>query len=387
MRQLHLFYTISARSSSATAFPGSCRHRGAIWSLPASRIVARNVSSGYDCHHQSLPLRNLAPRPWTATLQRQLGYCRQLSFSSVLGEAKEPLAGPVAAVQTTVSNSEHYSQNALDSLETSAYSKWAADAAMQASELPAQGDFTSLGLGGYSPIGLIQWSLEYLHVHAHLPWWLAIVASTLVLRTLLLPIAIHAQANAAKLNNIRPETEKLMAKVQQYKQAGNQVLATQHMAKVYELYRKHDCHPGKMFLMPAMQVPLFISFFIGIRRMATVPVESMKDGGILWFTDLTSPDPFFVLPFLACLSFMAIMEVSQCLSHSQAFLLSHSQAFLLSHSQAILWSHSQAFLLSHSQAILLSHSQAFLLSSFRLLIQQCRKAWYSLSCINVYPGK
>ena len=319
MLQLHLFCTISARSSSAKAVLGSCRHRGTIWNLSASRTVARSVSSActggwtaYDCHHQSLPLRNYTLKPWGTTLPRQLGYCQQLSFSSVLGVAKEPLAGTATAVQTTVSNGEHYSQNVLDSLETSTCSKWAADAAMQASELPTQGDFTSLGLGGYSPIGLIQWSLEYLHVHAHLPWWVAIIASTLVLRTLLLPIAIHAQANAAKLNNIRPETEKIMAKVQQYKQAGNQILSAQQLAKVYELYRKHDCHPGKMFLMPAMQVPIFISFFIAIRRMATVPVESMKDGGILWFTDLTSPDPFFILPFLACFSFMAIMEVSKC---------------------------------------------------------------------------
>jgi len=194
-------------------------------------------------------------------------------------------------------------------METSTRATWAADATSIASELPAQGDFTSLGLGGYSPIGLIQWSLEYLHVHAHLPWWLAIVASTLVLRTLLLPVAINVQANAARLNNIRPETERLMAKVRQYKQAGNLNIAEQQMAKVYALYAKHNCHPFKMMLMPVMQVPIFISFFVALRRMAAVPVESMKTGGILWFTDLTVPDPYYVLPLLGCASFMAIIEL------------------------------------------------------------------------------
>ena len=68
-----------------------------------------------------------------------------------------------------------------------------------------------------------------------------------------------------------------------------------------------------MMLMPVMQVPIFISFFVALRRMAAVPVESMKTGGILWFTDLTVPDPYYVLPLLGCASFMAIIEVGPAL--------------------------------------------------------------------------
>ena len=193
-------------------------------------------------------------------------------------------------------------------VETSANAKWIADAAAS-SELTSQGDFTSLGLGGYSPVGLIQWSLEYLYVHTHLPWWAAIIASTIVLRTVMFPIAVRVQANAARLNNIRPEMDKIMAKIRECNQAGNTTLAAQQTAKLLALYQKHNCHPFKMFIMPAVQIPVFLSFFIAIRRMAAVPVESMKSGGILWFTDLTIPDPYFVLPVLACMSFMAIIEV------------------------------------------------------------------------------
>ncbi|CAI7997800.1 Mitochondrial inner membrane protein OXA1L [Geodia barretti] len=50
-------------------------------------------------------------------------------------------------------------------------------------------------------------------------------------------------------------------------------------------------------------------FFIAIRRMAAVPVESMKTGGVFWFTDLTVPDPYYVLPVLACGSFVASIEL------------------------------------------------------------------------------
>lgn len=31
--------------------------------------------------------------------------------------------------------------------------------------------FESLGLGGYSPVGIIQSSMEWLHVSFNLPWW------------------------------------------------------------------------------------------------------------------------------------------------------------------------------------------------------------------------
>ena len=32
--------------------------------------------------------------------------------------------------------------------------------------------------------------------------------------------------------------------------------------------------------------------------MANCPVDSMKTGGLAWFSDLTVPDPFYILPIL-----------------------------------------------------------------------------------------
>ena len=319
---MHVVCQLSTRSSPPIVFLGSCRHRKAVWSLSVSTAAARYASLAVARGWRYSALRNQAVRwrMWESKTPQRLACCRQLSVTAVVRVDKDPsvvtgtneAAAQLTAAVTAPSVGEQ-SQSLLDSMETSTRATWAADATSIASELPAQGDFTSLGLGGYSPIGLIQWSLEYLHVHAHLPWWLAIVASTLVLRTLLLPVAINVQANAARLNNIRPETERLMAKVRQYKQAGNLNIAEQQMAKVYALYAKHNCHPFKMMLMPVMQVPIFISFFVALRRMAAVPVESMKTGGILWFTDLTVPDPYYVLPLLGCASFMAIIEVGPAL--------------------------------------------------------------------------
>jgi YidC/Oxa1 family membrane protein insertase len=43
--------------------------------------------------------------------------------------------------------------------------------------------------------------------------------------------------------------------------------------------------------------------------MAYLPVESLRTGGILWFTDLTVPDPFYALPLMTMASLLATLEV------------------------------------------------------------------------------
>lgn len=87
-------------------------------------------------------------------------------------------------------------------------------------------------------------------------------------------------------------------------------MAGQTTAELLALYQKNNCNPMKIMMMPILQIPVFLSFFLAIRRMAAVPVESMKTGGLYWFTDLTLPDPYYALPFMACFSFMVTIEVS-----------------------------------------------------------------------------
>jgi hypothetical protein len=43
--------------------------------------------------------------------------------------------------------------------------------------LPLSGEppFASIGLGGWSPVGIVQNCMEYLHVGCDLPWWMSIV--------------------------------------------------------------------------------------------------------------------------------------------------------------------------------------------------------------------
>ncbi|CAH8564087.1 unnamed protein product [Dicrocoelium dendriticum] len=54
--------------------------------------------------------------------------------------------------------------------------------------------------------------------------------------------------------------------------------------------------------------PVFISVFTGIRGMASLPVESMRTGGLYWFTDLTIPDPYYLLPLISMTTTLIVLE-------------------------------------------------------------------------------
>lgn len=62
------------------------------------------------------------------------------------------------------------------------------------------------------------------------------------------------------------------------------------------------------------QAPVFMSFFFALKGMANAPVESMKMGGLFWFTDLTVGDPFYLLPLLTSVTVWATIEVTDLIA-------------------------------------------------------------------------
>lgn len=56
-------------------------------------------------------------------------------------------------------------------------------------------------------------------------------------------------------------------------------------------------------------MPVFISVFMGLRGMANVPIESLRTGGMLWFTDLTLADQYYLLPIITSATLYLTVEV------------------------------------------------------------------------------
>lgn len=49
--------------------------------------------------------------------------------------------------------------------------------------------------------------------------------------------------------------------------------------------------------------------FLGLRGMAMLPLESFKYGGLWWFTDITVPDQYFILPIITVVTLGVTLEV------------------------------------------------------------------------------
>lgn len=172
----------------------------------------------------------------------------------------------------------------------------------------AEPAFSTLGLGGYSPVGLLESSLEFLHIGCDLPWWLSIVIATTCARVCLFPIFVYVQRNSARLKNNAPKMKLIQEKIKEAKDKGDQMRIIEHTKALQIFFIEKNCNPLKNLIAPLAQGPVFISFFFGISNIIKAPVESLHTGGVLWFTDLTLADPNYLLPAIMASTMALIIE-------------------------------------------------------------------------------
>lgn len=183
----------------------------------------------------------------------------------------------------------------------------AANAAEIAGDLPARGwEVATLAAGSILPVGLLEHLIEHVHVAGGLPWWGAIVATTIAIRLLTFPVAAYQMRAAGRLTILKPELQRITDRV---KASGYDPVATeQYSRQMKELFRRHGTSPFAPFAGVLIQAPVFISFFFAIQEMAK-GLPSFKTGGALWFTDLSTPDELYILPVVTALTFIINIEL------------------------------------------------------------------------------
>ena len=153
----------------------------------------------------------------------------------------------------------------------------------------------------YWPPDLLLLAVDGIHQTLGLPWWAAIAASTLLARAALLPLAIHGTKLSLRMQSMRAAVDLLQKRLS----AGDPRAADE----LAQLYSQHGVSPSRMLLLPAIQLPLFTSFFFGLRRLAD-HFPAAHDGGYLWVTDLGTADPTYVLPLATTSSALALVVLS-----------------------------------------------------------------------------
>ncbi len=117
-------------------------------------------------------------------------------------------------------------------------------------------------------------------------WGWAIIILTLLIKLAFYKLSETSYRSMAKMRNVQPKMQQLKERYGDDKQRMNQALM--------ELYKKEKINPLGGCLPILVQIPVFIALYWVLLE----SVEMRQAPWILWIQDLSTRDPFFVLPLL-----------------------------------------------------------------------------------------
>lgn len=161
---------------------------------------------------------------------------------------------------------------------------------------------------GHSPPHLVIRLLENVHLLAEMPYWETIVVTTVALRLILFPIAVYTVKSASRMAHARPKMQVLQTEFQNHPNNMDPATQVEFRRKMTQLLEREKVNPVRSLIFPIVQIPMFISFFFGLKEIGQY-LPGATTGGILWFSDLTTTDPYFIFPVLNALTFLIIIEI------------------------------------------------------------------------------
>lgn len=173
------------------------------------------------------------------------------------------------------------------------------------SQAPAISEVAIAAADSYFPVAALQYIIDGVHSFTGLNWWASIVLTTLMIRGATVPLLINQIKASSKLAMLRPQLEEIKERMQNSAMDPKAVADGQQQMQA--LFKQHGVTPFTPMKGLLIQGPVFISFFLAIRNMAE-KVPSFKQGGALWFTDLTTPDALYIFPILTALTFLITVE-------------------------------------------------------------------------------
>jgi YidC/Oxa1 family membrane protein insertase len=164
----------------------------------------------------------------------------------------------------------------------------------------------------FSPIvDILGVVLLYFHNTLGAPWWLSIALLTVVIRTLLFPLTVKQVKSMRAMQDLKPEMDRIRAQYRDNRQ--------KQQEETMKLYQERKVNPLGGCLPILVQMPIFIGIFYVIRqfggyrigdRVVPPQFESFHEGGILWFQNLSAPDPLYLLPVISALTMLAATEIT-----------------------------------------------------------------------------
>jgi len=139
----------------------------------------------------------------------------------------------------------------------------------------------SIGLGGYTPVGLVQNFLEFMHISLDIPWWTTIVIATVCARTLIFPLVIKSQKNLIKLTNHMPSIQEKHKRLTEARNSGDHVESARAATELMTYMKKNDVSFTKNVIVQIVQAPVFISFFFFPEKNGKLACGKFERRGLL----------------------------------------------------------------------------------------------------------
>eukprot|EP00871_Galdieria_phlegrea_P003355 jgi/Galph1/401/GphlegSOOS_G5264.1 len=152
-------------------------------------------------------------------------------------------------------------------------------------------------------ISLAKSSWIHWHEKSGLPWWATLVTGAALIRLATFPLNLYNQFHSDKLAAVAPELERIRNFAKSTPGSTLQKIGTFRRLKRDLLKRAGTSTVQSFPYGKILHVPLFVTAAISARRLAFEKQTGFESEGLYWFSDLTSPDPTYILPLInsACL--------------------------------------------------------------------------------------
>lgn len=130
-----------------------------------------------------------------------------------------------------------------------------------------------------------------------LNWGVAIIIITIIVKGIMYPLTKKQYESMAKMRALAPKMEQIKQRVGDDRQKMSQAMM--------DLYKKEKVNPMGGCFPLLLQMPIFLALYWVFLE----SVELRHADFVLWITDLSVADPYFVLPILTGLSMWALQKL------------------------------------------------------------------------------
>jgi YidC/Oxa1 family membrane protein insertase len=144
----------------------------------------------------------------------------------------------------------------------------------------------------------LRWTYKYIH-----NWGWAIVIQTIIINLALLPLRVSSMKSALKMQRIQPQMNAIKEK---YKKYGMRDPRRQEMnTEIGELMKREGVSPVGGCLPMLIQMPFLFAYYSMLGS-----ALDLRHASWLWIHDLSSPDPYLVLPILIIITGLATQRMT-----------------------------------------------------------------------------